>query len=121
MNNKNYLYQVFAVNFMYDLDFSLLPANEISKKEQKKTIDFVKKHSIYKYNIDVNSNDKILNVATCTRLFGKDDKTNFVLSAKLVESKKLKLNRVSKTKEYQKVDKKMKGREKNDKEETESV
>ena len=115
MDGNNYLYQIFAVSFMYDLDFSLLPAEKVNKKEQQETIDFIKKQSIYKYNIEVSSNDKILNVATCTRLFGKNNRTNFVVSAKLVDNKVLKLNSVKKTKKYKKVDKKMKGSEVNDK------
>lgn len=115
MDGNNYLYQIFAVSFMYDLDFSLLPAEKVNKKEQQETIDFIKKQSIYKYNIEVSSNDKILNVATCTRLFGKNNRTNFVVSAKLVDNKVLKLNSVKKTKKYKKVDKKMKGSEENDK------
>lgn len=115
MNGKNYLYQVFSVSFMYDLDFSFLPSDKVNKKEQQENIEFLKEQSIYKYNIDVNSDDNILNVATCTRLFGKDGRTNFVISAKLVDDKVLKLNKVKKTKKYKKVDKKMKGSEENDK------
>lgn len=112
MNGKDYLYQVFAVSFMYDLDFSFLPADKVTKKEQQETIDFIQSRSIYKYNIKVNSDDNILNVATCTRLFGKNGRTNFVVSAKLVDKEKvLRLNKVKKTKEYKKVDKKMKGSE----------
>jgi len=122
MNGKNYLYQIFAVSFMYDLDFGYLPTEKVNKKEQQEKIDFVTKQSIYKYKIKVDSNDNILNVATCTRLFGKNERTNFVVSAKLVNDKVLKLNKVKKTKKYKKVDKKMKGSENNDKDnETESA
>ena len=116
LNGKNYLYQVFAVSYMYNMDFDTLPYSNVNEKEQKRIIDFIKKVSIYDYNIKVNSKDKILNVATCTRLFGQDGKTNFVVSAKLVNKNEKKLNIVKKNNRYDIIDNKMKGSEKNEEE-----
>lgn len=117
MGGKEYLYQIFAVGFLYDIDFRLLPGNNVDKKEQQQHINFLKEKSIYKYDIDVDSNDNILNVATCTRMFGQDMQTNFVLSAKLVKDKKNTIKPIHKTKKYDKIELILKGSE-NDNEES---
>ena len=111
MDNKNYLYQVFAVTLIYDLDLDLLPAVNVDKTVQQEQIDFFKKHSIYDYDIEVKSSDNILNVATCTRILGKTNPTNFVLSAKLVKNKNISLNSMKKTKKYDKIELTLKGSE----------
>jgi len=121
MDGKNYLYQVFAVTFLYNLDFHNLPSETADEEEQQYSIDFLKQQSIYDYKIDVNTSDYILNVATCTRLFGKKDRTNFVVSAKRIDNKDIKYNKVRKTKGYNRVDKKLKGSEKNESENEEET
>ena len=48
----------------------------------------MKKNSIYDYDVDVNKDDKIISVATCTRFFGLDDYKDFRIGQKIeVKSK----------------------------------
>jgi len=116
-NNKNYLYQIFAVSFMFSSDFFTLPLEQVDKETQQEFIDFVNSRTIYKYNVKVDSSDNILNVSTCTRMFGDSGRTNFVVSAKLVPNNKRTKNKITKTDLYDEVDKKMMGGEENEIEE----
>lgn len=109
-NNNDYLYQIFAVSFMYNADYYMLPkGDDLAKEDQQKYIDFIKSISIYDYDIKVDSSDKFINVATCTRMFGDDGRTNVVISAKLVPNSTKTKHKVTKTKKYDVVDKKLMG------------
>lgn len=81
-NNKDYLYKIYAIGFdTVDLEkgYSYEDTNEI-----KNYINKVKSNSIYTYDIDVNSKDKIISLITCTRYFGLYGKTQFRVDARMV-------------------------------------
>jgi len=113
-NNNNYLYQIFAVSFMYNADFIKLPKEQISKQEQQDFLNVINERTIYKYDTKVDSSDEILNVVTCTRMFGDHGRTNFIVSAKKVPNNTKIKNKVTKTSKYNEVDKKLMGGGKNE-------
>ena len=72
--------------------------------------------SIFKFDIDVNENDKILSLVTCTRMYGRYNDIEFKVDARLVRRGELKLNYdVSATEKYQEVKDIMEGGENNGK------
>lgn len=81
-DNKNELYLIYAVGF-YDYYYD---GAETIKEENKikEYIKNVKEKSIYDYDIEVNSNDSLLTIKTCTRYFGSNEKQQFVIDARKV-------------------------------------
>ncbi len=104
-NGKDYIYAIFSVEFVKDSDLDTYVYENYSKKEMKKNIRNSIENSLYKYNIKVNENDKIISLITCTRMFGDNSNTDFVVNAKLVEkNKKLKNYSIRKTKKYKEIE-----------------
>ena len=97
------IYVIYAIGF-YDYDYDNAQGYD-TKKDIKDYIKFAKKNSIYKYDLDVNENDEIITIKTCTRMFGKDEKQQFQIDARLLRKneKAYKYN-VSKTKLYDEYD-----------------
>lgn len=93
------VYVIYAVGF-YDYDYEY-DKNGLNKNEVDKYIKYVKKNSIYDYGVDVNKDDDIITIKTCTRMFGVDEKQQFQIDARLLRKneKILKYN-VEKTKLY---------------------
>lgn len=66
VGGKDYVYKIYAVTFgdiNEDHTFN-------SIKEKKEYIENVKKNSLFTYNLDVDENDKLITLKTCTRMFG---------------------------------------------------
>lgn len=76
------LYKIYAVGFE-DADEDLGESYD-SNEELRSYISRVKKNSIYDYDIDVKPSDKLITLSTCTRFFGKDEKTTFKVDARKV-------------------------------------
>lgn len=113
INNKNYLFKIYGVSFIRTDDLNFENSN-ISKKDLNQYIKDVKKNSYFKYDVDVNSNDKLLSLVTCTRFFGADDGYSFVVDARLLrENEKAKNYNVVENKSYNKIKKIMKGEKEN--------
>lgn len=76
------LYKIYAVGFFDSYSDN---AESISDKDELKNyIDKVKSNSLYDYDVDVNENDKIITVKTCTRYFGLFEKQEFYIDARMV-------------------------------------
>ena len=113
---KEYLYKIFAVSYPLTDDIDVYNVTKYSKEKLQKYIDKSKKESIFDFDVDVNSNDKILSLTTCTRMFGSN--YSFKVDARMVrELEPIKNYDVKKTKEYDKVDEQMKGGSSNENEE----
>ena len=57
--------------------------------------------SRFQYDVDVNDNDDIITVKTCTRMFGLDEKQQFQIDARLVrDNEEMYKYKVTKTKLY---------------------
>jgi len=100
------IYIIYAVGFYdynYDRAEGLNDAEEIESY-----IKMVKEKSIYKYDVEVNKDDNLLTIKTCTRYFGNDEKQQFVLDARELKDGELPLKyNVKKTelyKDYKLVD-----------------
>lgn len=79
-DGKDEIYLIYAAGF-YDYFYDR--AETINDKEKlDKYIKKVKDNSIYDYDVDVNSDDEIITVKTCTRYFGIDEKQQFQLDAR---------------------------------------
>lgn len=109
INNKNYLFKIYGVSFVQTDDIESYSSNR-TEKELKKYIQNVKKNSYFQYDTDVDSQDRLLSLVTCTRFFGSDTNYSFVVDARLLRKKE----RVGKSKvvekdNYKKIKKIMEG------------
>ena len=86
INNKEYLYKIFAVAFVSGADATYIPPypGELTKEEMARYIKILNTHNIYDYDIDVNENDKILTVTTCTRMFTDPNMNVVYVSGRLL-------------------------------------
>lgn len=108
IGNKNYLYQIFSVAIVPDYKIRY-QVTSYTKKKKKELIKESIEDSYFKYDVDVDENDHIISLVTCTRFNGytSDD---FKIDAKLVENKNKGYNyNVSEKKNYQKVKKILEG------------
>jgi hypothetical protein len=99
-DGEDHLYRVYSVSFLNPLrDSGDLTA---SKEETAEYIEKALKNSIYKYDIDVNSDDNIISLITCTRFFGiSSDMTSFRIDAREVRKDEKRVNsRVTKNSNY---------------------
>lgn len=106
MNGENYLFKIYGVSFQKEDKVSY---NNIEEKEIEKYIKDTKKYSYFNFDIDVNNNDKLLTLVTCTRFFGNSD-YSFVVDARMVRKNELIKNyKVNKKNNYKKIEKILKG------------
>jgi len=118
IDGKNYTYKIFSVFF----DDTVKMINDqhntdISKKEMKKVINRYKKSSYFKYDVDVDENDKIITLNTCTRFYGVSNYKTFVVNARLLRENEKMTDYNVKVKDNYKIIKKMieeKGEEENE-------
>ncbi|MBR1936577.1 MAG: class B sortase [Bacilli bacterium] len=110
IDGEDYIYKIFAASFVYPLDVELLPTGDYTESQVKDYIKFVKENSIYDYDVSVNSNDDLVAVITCTRMFGTDGTSDFMIVGRRVHDDEVLDNyKVSKNDNYKRVEKVMKG------------
>lgn len=115
IDGKDYLYKIFAVNFEASYRVSLYKNGNHSKTELKELIDRYKDLSIYDYDIEVDENDDIISVITCTRFYGEDRYVTFMVNGRLVrENEKIDNYEIKKSNNYNEIEKIMKGDEENE-------
>ena len=111
-----YVYEVYAVSFPEYGDTDVFVEENFTKEEMKEYIEQSLEDSIFKFNIDVNENDKLISLITCTRLFGAFSTREIRVDARMVREGETKVNYgVEKTSNYDEIDKLMKGGENNEK------
>jgi len=76
--DEDMVFKIFAC-FYTDLSF-----NYISTAGGQNIIDEAKRRSRHKFNVDVDSSDKILTLSTCTRAYGQTSNQRFVVMARLL-------------------------------------
>ena len=109
MDGKEHVYKIFAVGIIkYRMVYNL-PVGEHSKKDLKNEIEVFKENTIYDYNTRVTTNDNLLSLVTCTRIFGDDNDVEIVVSAKEVDNHSFRLSKIKKTKKYSEINKAIKG------------
>lgn len=116
VGEKDYVYKIFAVTMLDHLYMSYLPlTNHPKDYEIKLTKEVIEKKNIYKYDVDVNEDDKIISLSTCTRFYGPNEKTGFYIFGRLLrDGEKMDHYRVTKSDKYKDIEKKLKGDEKNE-------
>lgn len=113
VDGKNYLYQIFAVYFdeVYNLD--LYNPDEYKDEE---VADFIQRSldkSLYKYDVEVNKDEKVISLITCTRMYG-NDKKQFLVVGKMIDNNSKTTNyEVKESSNYKEVKNLMKGVDEN--------
>lgn len=113
IDGKNYLYQIFAVYFdeIYNLD--LYNPDEYKDEE---VADFIQRSldkSLYKYDVEVKKDEKVISLITCTRMYG-NDKKQFLVVGKMIDNNSKTTNyEVKESSNYKEVKNLMKGVDEN--------
>ena len=113
VDGENYLYQIFAVYFdeVYNLD--LYNPDEYSDEEVEEFIQRSLDKSLYKYDVEVNKNEKVISLITCTRMYG-NDKKQFLVVGKMIDNDSKTTNyEVKENPNYKEVKNLMKGVDEN--------
>ena len=98
-DDEDEIYKIYAISF-YDYDEDI-GQSYYDKKEITEYINTAKKKSIYDYDVDVNGDDKIITLMTCTRYFGDTSKQQFRIDArKLRKKEKIEKYSVKKSENY---------------------
>ena len=118
IDGKNYTYKIFSV-FFDDTSKMINDQHnaDISKKEMKKIVERYKKSSYFQYDVDVDENDKIITLNTCTRFYGISNYKTFVVNARLLrEDEKMNDYNIKIKDNYKKIEKiiNKKGEEENE-------
>ena len=116
VDDKDYVFKIFSVGFIDRGLSTFFPdSGNASKDEIEKMESVFIDNSLYKYDIDVNANDKIISLSTCTRFYGADSNIEFYVAGRMLrEDEKIDYYKVSKNKKYEKVEKILKGDEKDE-------
>lgn len=106
LDGKEYVYKIFAVSFIREVDTFVFPeSDDYSGEEMKKYISDLKKYSIYDYKIDVDKNDNVISLQTCTRFFGAKANYDFFVSGRLLRNdEKMSYSKVKKSDKYKKIE-----------------
>lgn len=96
---KEELYKIYAIGFY---DYAGNNDRSMSNPEQiKEYIASVRDNSIYDYDIEVDENDELITIKTCTRYFGAFEKQLFVIDARKVrDDEKTEKYKVKKSKNF---------------------
>lgn len=115
LDNKEYLYKIFSVGFIPSYEVDLFPEKSVDRIKMKKHIQYLKDYSIYDYSVNVNENDSVISLITCSRLI--DAYQDFVVSGRLVREKEMISDyKVIKNDNYKKVESILKGDDVSEKE-----
>lgn len=108
VDGKNYLYKIYGVSIQKGQELN--DEENPSKENLKKYIQKTKKSSYFDFGLDVNSNDKLITLVTCTRFFGETTEYSFVVDARMMrKNEKNKNYNVKETKQYKDIKKKLEG------------
>lgn len=113
VDDEDYVFKIFAVSFIERGLTTFYNVEEnASKAKKEEIIETLKEESIYKYDVDVNADDKIISLSTCTRFYGVDGDVEFYVAGRLVrDDENINHYRVIKDNKYEKIEKKLKGDE----------
>ncbi len=114
-DNKEYIYKIFAVDFLPMVERLEFPLeDDYSEKDMEVFIDTVKKHSIYDYSVDVNKKDSFITLLTCTRFFGDANYDFRVVGRLLRDGEEMNNYSVKMNKNYERVKELLEGDEKDE-------
>lgn len=106
----DYVYKIYSVAYVDASNMNVYNSSKLTDEEMKKYIDQSSKSSIFDFDVDVNKDDKIISLVTCTKMFENLDNINFVVSGRLLrDNEKIELYNVNRNSNYDDIDKIMKG------------
>ena len=109
VDGKDYLYKIFSVSIVKDSELSY-QTTSLEKEDLKEYIDKSLKESYYDFDIDVDENDNIITLATCTRFYGYSPRYTYKIDARMVRNnEKIKNYKVEENNNYKEIQKAMKG------------
>ena len=107
---KNYVYRIYSVAYIDSSDMDIYNKAPYPEENVQVVIDDTKEKSIFDYDVDVESTDKIISLTTCTKMFGEFDDTHFTVNARLLrEGESMELANVRKNEQYKIIEEKLKG------------
>lgn len=110
IGDKEYVYKVFAVLYDKSYNLDLYNTDNYSTEEMADYIELVESKSLYDFNIDVDASDDIISLVTCSRLYGVDQKRQFVVVGRLLrDNEKMTNYSFETTEKYEEIQKLMKG------------
>ena len=110
------LYRIYAVALLND-DQNASFSDTYTKSEQKRYIKKAKRESMYDIDVDVNEDDLMLTLFTCTRFYGADTSYSFRVDARKLRDGEDKVYAKVKTNEnYEKIKERMEERNENSEE-----
>lgn len=114
VDGKDYLYKIFSVSIVEDDELSYESSN-LDKEDLKEYIDNSLKESYYDFDVDVDENDNIITLATCTRFYGATSKYTYKIDARMIRDKeKVKNYKVKENDNYKAIKKTMEGGDENE-------
>ena len=114
---KELVYKIFAVSYYPNSKKPGLPVLDYyDAEDMNEFIQEMKTYSIYDYDIDVNENDYLISLNTCTRVYGndRDSREFYVVGRLLRDGEKIDNYSVSKNNNYKEVEELMKGDDEDD-------
>lgn len=116
IDGKDYIYKIFGVFFEKEYNLELTYTKDFSKEKMDSYIKQVKESSIYNYAVEVDNTDSVITLATCTRMFGAENKKQFVVVGRLLrENEKMTNYEVNANEKYKEIKKIMKGDDQDEK------
>ena len=111
IDGKEYIYKIFSVGFISTGEMFVLPHyDDYKEKDIKYQLDLFKKYNLYNYDVDVNKDDSFISLITCTRFFGESKNVDFYVNGRLLrDGEKIDNYKVTKSDNYEEIEKILKG------------
>lgn len=110
VNGEDHVYKIFGVFFEKDYMLDLNINKDYTKEETKEYIKQINDSSIYNFDVEVDENDSLITLTTCTRIFGKNNQKQFVVVGRLLrEDEKMNNYKVTTNDKYKEIKKLMEG------------
>lgn len=114
VDEEDYVYKIFGVFFEKDYKLDLNNDKDYTKEETNDYIKQIKESSIYDFDVEVDEQDSLITLTTCTRIFGKNNQKQFVVVGRLLrEDEKMNNYKVTANNKYKEVKKLMEGDDEN--------
>lgn len=111
MNGEDYLYKIFSISIVEDdtLDYKSL---NYTKEELKEYIKQSREDSYFEFDTDVDENDNIISLITCTRFYGISSDYTFKIDGRMIrKGEPVKNYEITKKDNYKEIEKEIRGDE----------
>lgn len=110
LGQKNYIYKIFAVLYEEDYILDIYNTEEYTSEKMSKYVELVKEKSLYNFEVEVNNDDNIIVLYTCTRMYGAKQPKQFAVVGRLLrEDEKIENYEFTTTEQYKEILEIMKG------------